>query len=186
MIVATGHLTLSHHSVDGFRLLCSNWKRILTANSMWICIPRAGVITCKQRGWQEGRQIAEKNFRTCGYSTSRIPSFCYCKKVNKCDIQGGTVFIFFNVKPFHRMCAIMCRRKTRTQVQSQRQRPIGHDIVISGLREPDIWWARPFAFDKTQPVTQMLGSLHHARLGCILAITHVSPLVFFAPALMSA
>lgn len=30
----------------------------------------------------------------------------------------------FNVKPFHRMCAIMCRRKTRTQVQSQRQRPI--------------------------------------------------------------
>ena len=50
VIVATGHFTLSHHSVDGFRLLCSNWKRTLTANSMWICIPRAGVITCKQRG----------------------------------------------------------------------------------------------------------------------------------------
>lgn len=45
-------------------------------------------------------------------------------------ISKVALYLFeFSVKPFHRMCAIMCRRKTRTQVQSQRQRPIGHDIV---------------------------------------------------------
>ena len=40
-------------------------------------------------------------------------------------ISKVALYLFeFNVKPFHRMCAIMCRRKTRTEVQSQRQRPI--------------------------------------------------------------
>lgn len=40
-------------------------------------------------------------------------------------ISKVALYLFeFNVKPFHRMRAIMCRRKTRTEVQSQRQRPI--------------------------------------------------------------
>lgn len=99
-VVATGYFTSCNHRVDGFRLLCSNWKWTLTANRMWISMTCGFVISCKQRAWHEvvfykGRQIAEKNFRTCGCSTSRIPSFTLCKKVNKCDIQRYCIYLKF-------------------------------------------------------------------------------------------
>ena len=42
------------------------------------------------------------------------------KKLTNVISKVALYFFEFNVKPFHRMCAIMCGRKTRTHVQSQR------------------------------------------------------------------